>query len=83
MLPSGCERGSSLSKRRGDVDGGGDSESETRAGGVSPHFQQLTSPSHPFSGMVPGTRGAIYIDDAQCFLDESFWQRCHNNINAP
>ena len=56
MLPSGSKRGSSSSKRRGEVDGGRDSELEAGAGGDSVGFQQLTSPSHPFSGMVPGTR---------------------------
>ena len=56
MLPSGSERGSSSSKRRGKIDGGGDSELEAGAGGDSPGFQQVTSFSHPFSGMVPGTR---------------------------
>ena len=24
--------------------------------------------------------GAISIDDAHCFLDESFWQRCNSNV---
>ena len=56
QLPSGCESGSSSSKRRAEVDGAGNSESEARARGDSPGFWQLTSPSHPFSGMVPGTR---------------------------
>ena len=56
MLPSSSERGSSSSKRRGEVDGGGDSGLEARAGGDSPGFHQVTSPSHPFSKMVPGTR---------------------------
>ena len=57
MLPSGSERGSSSSKRRGEVDGGWDSGLEAAwAGGYSPGFQQITSPSHPFSGIVPGTR---------------------------
>ena len=55
MLPSGSERGSSSSKRRGEVDGGGDSELEAGARGDSPGFGQLNSPSHPFFGMVPGT----------------------------
>ena len=56
MLPSGSERGYSSSKKREEVDGGGDSGMEARVGGHSPGFQQVTSPSHPFSGMVPGTR---------------------------
>ena len=55
MLPLGSERGSSSSKRRGELDGGGDSGLEVGAGGDSPGFQQVTSSSHPFSGMVPGT----------------------------
>ena len=52
----GCERGSSSSKRRGEVDGGGDSELEAGAGGEFVASHQFTSSSHPFSGMVPGTR---------------------------
>ena len=56
MLPSGSERGSSSSKRRGEVDGGRDSGSEAGGEGDSPGFQQVHSFSHPFSGMVPGTR---------------------------
>ena len=56
ILPSGGERGSSSSKRRGEVDGGGYSELEAAAGGDFAGFRQLTSSSHPFSGMVPGTR---------------------------
>ena len=56
MLPSGSEKGSSSSKRKGEVDGGGDSSLEAGARGDSPSFMQLTSPSHPVSGMVPGTR---------------------------
>ena len=38
MLPSGCKRGSSSSKRSGEVDGGGDSESEAGARGDYPSF---------------------------------------------
>ena len=38
ILPSGCERGSSSSKRSGEVDGGGDSELEARAREDSPRF---------------------------------------------
>ena len=38
------------------VDGGGNSGLEAGAGGDSPRSQRITSPSHPFSGMVPGTR---------------------------
>ena len=49
MLPSGSERGSSSSKRRGEVDGGGHLGLEAWAGGDSPGSQQFTSPSHPFS----------------------------------
>ena len=56
ILPLSGERGSSSSKRRGEVDGGGDSESEAGAGGDSPSFQQLSSPSNAFSGMVRGTQ---------------------------
>ena len=56
MLPSGSERASSSSKRRGEVDGGRDSRLEAGGGGDSPGFQQVNSFSHPFSGMVPGTR---------------------------
>ena len=56
MLPLGSERGSSSSKRRGEVDGGRDSGLEAGAGGDSPGFQQVSSSSHPFSGMVTGTR---------------------------
>ena len=55
MLPWGSKRGSSSSKRRGEVDGGGDSGVEARARGDSLGSQQFTSPSHPFSGMLPGT----------------------------
>ena len=67
ILPSGCERGSSSSKRRGEVDGGGDLESEAGAGGDSPGLQQPISPSHPFSGVVPGTgteRSALMMRSA-------------------
>ena len=47
---------------------GGDLKSEAGAGGDSLGFQQLTSPSHPFSGMVPGTR-TVCIDDSQCLMN--------------
>ena len=56
ILPLGCERGSSSSKRRGEVDGGKGSESEAVVGANSLGFQQRTSPCHSFSGMLPGTR---------------------------
>ena len=46
---------SSSSKRGGRVDGGGESELEAGVGGDSLASQQVTSSSHPFSGMVPGT----------------------------
>ena len=56
ILSLGCERGSSLSKSRGGVDGAGHSELEVGAGGDFLAFQQVTSSSHAFSGMVPGTQ---------------------------
>ena len=41
-MSSGCERRSSSSKRRGEVDGSGDSEQEAGAEGDSPSFKQVT-----------------------------------------
>ena len=82
MLPSGCERGCSLSKRRGEVDGGGDSTSEAWARGDSPRFQQLTYPSHPFSRLVLGTRmeqSALMMRSASLLNP---WQRCWDNMNV-
>ena len=82
ILPSGWERGSSSSKRRGKVDGGGDSESEAGARGNSPSFQQLTSPSNSFSTIVPGTRTEQSALMMRSAFDESFRQRCQHNINV-
>ena len=40
------------------------------------------SPPSPTNsrGWCRDSDGAICIDDAQCFLDESFRQKCNNNI---
>ena len=51
----GCERGSSSSKRRGEVHGSGDSELEAGVGGDLA-FQQVKSSSHPISKTVPRTQ---------------------------
>ena len=75
MLPSGSERGSSSSKTTGEVDGGGDSGLEAGAGGDSPGSQQMTSPSHPFSGMVPGIqteRSALMMRNASSMTEKAY-----------
>ena len=45
---------------------------------------QASSKSPPFPPILwdgaKDSDGAMCIDDAQCFLDESFRQRCNNNI---
>ena len=59
-------------KRRGEVDGDGDSGSEAGSRGDSLGFQQLTSPSHPFSRMVPWTR-----------REQSTWTMCSASLMNP
>ena len=82
ILPLGCERGSSSGKSKGEVERGRNSGLEAGAG----RFPGLLVTHFPLPSTLWGSAGdsgkAIHIDDAQCFMDESFWQRRMDNINV-
>ena len=82
MLPSGCERGSSTSKRRGEVDGGGGGGKVQ--GWRKRTFSRLLATHLPLPSILRDgdgdSDGAIRIDDVQRFLAEYILQRCQNDM---
>ena len=86
-MPSGCKRGSSSSKKREEVDRGGGGEWGLRVGGWGRRRFSKLPATHFFLPSIHedgagDSDGAIRMDDAQCFVDESFRQRCHDNVNV-
>ena len=81
MLPSGSERASSSSKKEGGSRWG----QGLKVGGWGRRrFSGLPASQLLFPPILRDgagdSDGAIRIDDAQSFLDESFRQTCNNNI---
>ena len=74
ILPPGLRKRILFIKSRGEVDGGRRRFSRLRA----THF---LLPSNLWDGAVDSD-GAIRLDDALCFLDESSWKRCRDKINV-